>query len=147
MRIAIAALVFLAAANLRAADGTFEVTTTPATGVVGSKAQAGVTIKAKAGWHLNAEAPLTLKLSPAPGVAVDKPKLAREDLAATSETEARFAVGLTLSEPGKQAVEAEAGFVLCRDDACRPIKEKLTLAVEAKAPPAADKAKTPRKRK
>jgi hypothetical protein len=74
-----------------------------------------------------------LKLNPLPGVAVDKPKLAREDLAFVSDTEARFTVGLTLAEPGQKAVAAEAGFVLCRQDACRPIKEKLTLAAEATA--------------
>jgi hypothetical protein len=133
MRIALAGLAFLLAAPVQAADGTFAVAARGATGEVGAKLQATVTIQAKQGWHLNHEAPLTLKLSPVPGVAVDKAKLVREDLAFASETEARFTVGLTLAEPGKKAVEAEAGFVLCRQDACRPIKEKLTLAAEATA--------------
>jgi hypothetical protein len=148
MRTVLAAFLLLAASHARAGDGTFEVATTGASGSVGSKTNASVTIRAKKGWHLNQEAPLTLKLSPAPGVVVDKAKLSRADLALANETEARFDVGLTLSEPGKKVVEGEAGFVLCREEACRPIKEKLTLAAEAteaKAQPAS--AKTPKKRR
>lgn len=144
MRTIFAALLCLAASHAYAGDGTFEVATTGAAGNVGAKAKASVTIKAKQGWHLNHEAPLTLKLSPPPGVALDKPKLSREDLALAKETEARFDVVLTLAEPGKSVVEGEAGFVLCREDACRPIKEKLTFAAEAtaaKAVPAPGKAK------
>jgi hypothetical protein len=148
MRIVFAAFLLLATRSVHAGDGSFEVTATDASGNVGGKASASVTIKAKKGWHLNHEAPLTLKLSPPPGVAVDKAKLGRKDLALASESEARFDVSLTLSEPGKKVVEGEAGFVLCREDACRPIKEKLTLATlanEAKAAPAP--AKKPKKKK
>jgi hypothetical protein len=120
-----------------AADDTFEIKKTDGTAAVGGKATASVTITAKRGWHLNQEAPLSLKLAPVPGVVVDKPQLGRADLAASSETAARFDVVLTLSEPGKKVIEAEAGFVLCQKDSCRPVKEKLTLAAEATAPPAA----------
>jgi hypothetical protein len=146
MRIALAGLAFLLAAPVQAADGTFAVAVRGAAGEVGAKLAATVTIQAKQGWHLNHEAPLTLKLNPVPGVAVDKPKLAREDLAFASETEARFTVALILAEPGPKAVEAEAGFVLCRQDACRPIKEKLTLAAEATAAKTAPAAKKPVKK-
>lgn len=113
-----------------AADGTFAIAKTDAKGVVGTPATASVTITAKQGWHLNQEAPFTLKLSPAPGVTVAKPKLVRGDLALSTDTEARFDVPLTVADPGKRLVDAEAGFVLCQKDACRPIKEKLTLSAE-----------------
>jgi hypothetical protein len=140
------ALFLVRAGSSFAADDTFEVNKTDASGTVGAKTKASVTITARKGWHLNHEAPLTLKLAPAPGILLDKPKLARGDLALSSETEARFEVGMTLSEPGKNVIEAEAGFVLCQKDACRPVKEKLTLttlASEPKATPAA----TPGKKK
>ena len=126
----------LFATRALAADGTFEIKKTDATAAVGAKATASVTVTAKQGWHLNQEAPLTLKLVPPAGVAVDKPKLGRADLAASSETAARFDVGLTLSAPGKKAIEAEAGFVLCQKEACRPVKEKLTISAEATVAPA-----------
>jgi len=129
-----------------AADDTYKVDKTDASLSPGAKGKASVTISAKKGWHLNAQAPLTLKLQPGPGVEVDKPKLARADLAASNETSARFDVGLTATETGKKSVEAEAGFVLCQEDACRPIKEKITLAIDVTAPKAAA-AKKPAKKK
>jgi hypothetical protein len=139
MRIALASFAFLLAAQAHAGDGTFEVVTAGAVGEVGAAAHANVTIKAKQGWHLNHD-----------GVGLDKAKLGRQDLALDGETEARFDVGLTLSEPGKKVIEGVAGFVLCREDACRPIKEKVTLAVEAsagKATPAKKPTKKPTKKR
>lgn len=138
MRMLLATVAFLTLATpTRAADDTFAIAKTDAKGLVGVKATASVTITARKGWHLNQEAPFTLKLAPAAGVAVDKPKLARADLAVSTDTQARFDVPLTLSEPGKKTVEAEAAFVLCQEDSCRPVKEKLTLGAEATAAAAA----------
>lgn len=146
MRTLLAAAIMLLATRSAAASDTFEVKPTGAVGVVGKEATASVTIMAKRGWHLNHEAPLTLKLTPPPGVTVDKSKLTRADLALASESEARFDVGVTLSEPGRKSIDAEAGFVLCRADACRPLKEKLTLTAEATAAGTAP-AKLPSKKK
>jgi hypothetical protein len=128
--IAVVATLLIARASL-AADDTYQVTTIDASATVGTKAKANVTISAKKGWHLNAEAPLTLKLTPTPGVEVDKPKLGRGDLALSTESTARFEVLLTASEPGKKAIAAEASFVLCQEESCRPIREKLTFAIDA----------------
>jgi hypothetical protein len=125
----VAALSVLALPAL--ADDTYQVSKTDAVVAVGSKGTASVTVSAKKGWHLNAEAPLTLKLGSSPGLQTDKPKLGRPDLALSTDSEARFDVGVTASEPGKKTLDAEVGFVLCREEACRPIKEKLSLAVDA----------------
>jgi hypothetical protein len=78
---------------------------------------------------------------------LDKPKFARGDLALSNETTARFDVGLVASEPGKKTIEAEAGFVLCQENACRPIKEKLVLVVEAVAPAKASTGKKSAKKR
>ena len=123
----------LAPLAAQAGDATYAVDAPSAVVTVGQKGKASVTISARAGWHLNDEAPITLKLAPAAGIAVDKPKLARADLASWSASAARFDVSLVASEPGKRMVEAEAGFVLCQESACRPIREKIVLAVEASA--------------
>jgi hypothetical protein len=128
-----------------AADDTYQVTHTDATVAVGAKTKASVTVSAQKGWHLNAEAPLTLKMTPAPGVALDKNKLVRGDLALSSDSTARFDVAVIPSEPGKQAIEAELSFVLCQEEACRPIKEKLTIAVEASAAKATAEKETKKK--
>lgn len=137
------ALALVWASSSRAADGSYAISKTDASLTAGGKGKASVTISAKNGWHLNAEAPLTLKLLPAAGVEVDKAKLGRVDLAASNGTSARFDVGMTAAQPGKKAVEAEAGFVLCQEDSCKPVKEKVTLAVAVTAAPA----KRPSKKK
>lgn len=124
-------MALLAPAIPARADDNYQVSKTDAVVTVGNKGKASVTIAAKQGWHLNAEAPLTLKLGTAPGLDIDKPKLGRSDLALSSETQARFDVGITASEPGKKALDAEASFVLCQENACQPVKSKLTLNVDA----------------
>lgn len=132
------------------ADDNYQISKTDAVVTVGSKGKASVTIAAKQGWHLNAEAPLTLKLGTTAGLATDKPKLGRADLALSNETQARFDVGVTPSEPGKKSLDAEASFVLCQESACQPVKAKLTLNVDATdkkadAPATAGKAKAKKK--
>jgi hypothetical protein len=121
----------VAAAVPARADDTYQVSKTDAAVVVGSPGKASVTVSAKQGWHLNAEAPLTLKLGSTPGLQTDKTKLGRADLALSTETEARFDIGVTVSEPGRKTLEADVGFVLCQESACRPIKEKVSLVVDS----------------
>ncbi len=134
----------VAAAVPARADDTYQVTKTDAVVAVGSPGKASVTVLAKQGWHINAEAPLTLKLGSTPGLQTDKTKLGRADLALSSDTQARFDVGVTASEPGKRTLEADLGFVLCQESACRPIKEKVTLGVDCTD---AKKAEAPKKAK
>ena len=117
-----------------AADPSYDVSKTDVSLAAGGKGKASVTITAKNGWHLNAEAPLTLKLAPAPGVTVEKEKLARADLAMSTPATARFEVGVTSGESGKKSVQAEASFVLCQEDSCRPVKEKLSFDVDVRTP-------------
>ena len=128
------------------ADDTYQISKTDAVVAVGSKGTASVTISAKKGWHLNAEAPLTLKLASSPGLQTDKPKLGRADLALSTESQARFDVGVTATEPGKKTLDAEVGFVLCQEEACRPIKEKLSLVVDASETKQAEPAKKTKKK-
>ena len=135
MRFSALALVFaLVSLPALAADPTYEVGETDAKGPVGEPLKASVTVKAKQGWHLNQDAPFTLKLTPATGVQTPKLKLIRSDLAESTDTGARFDIPFTVAEPGRKTVEAEAGFVLCQETACRPIREKITLGVEGAEP-------------
>ena len=140
------ALLFAPALSTRA-DDSYQVSKTDAVVTLGGKGKASVTIAAKKGWHLNAEAPLTLRLGTTPGLVTEKAKLGRPDLAMSNETQARFDVVVAASEPGKKALEAEAGFVLCQEDSCRPVKEKLVLTVDATEPVKADTPKKTAKKK
>jgi hypothetical protein len=133
----------LFASTARAEDKLYEIKKTEPKVAVGGKGAASVTIATKAGWHLNAEAPITLSLTAPAGVTLTKAKLERGDLAQSAQTTARFDVPFGTSEAGAKVIAAEARFVLCQEQACKPVKETLSLNIDvsAEAPPAAAPAK------
>jgi len=142
---ACAAWLVLAGNAAWASDNTYEVKASPVKATLGEKAIASVNFATKTGWHLNAEAPFSLKLTSGPGIAVDKPRLQRADLAASTDASARFDVALIASKEGHGEVQAEASFVICQETICRPIKEKLVIGVEASLAGAAASEKKPEK--
>jgi len=146
----LAATLLFGAAALAAgparAESLYEVTKTEPKLVAGSTATATLTIKAKSGWHVNAEAPITVALTPAAGLSVPKQKLSRADLAASTVDSARFDIPVSAAEPGKKSINAEARFVICQESACKPVKETLALAHDV-APPTPTAANTPAKKK
>ena len=123
-------LVTVGTTAVRAADALYEITQTIPKVAVGATATASLTIKAKSGWHVNGEAPINLALTPPAGLSVKKAKLTRADLAATTVDSARFDIPVSATEIGKQNIAAEARFVICQEQACKPVKETLTLAVD-----------------
>jgi len=136
---------FLAAAALwgasaHAEDKLYEIKKTDAKVAVGTKGTTSVTIATKNGWHVNGEAPITLSLTPPAGITLAKAKLARADLAASTQESARFDVAFEAAETGSKVIAAEAHFVICQETACKPVKETLSLTVDVSAAaPAKDK--------
>ncbi len=100
----------------------------------GGHANASLTIAAKNGWHVNAEAPITVSLkSSDAALVVAKEKLTRADLAESTQSAARFDIALTCAAgaaAGPKTINAEAKFVMCQESACKPVKETLALAIE-----------------
>jgi hypothetical protein len=141
------ACLVMAGATARATDDAYEIKPSPVKATLGEKATAAVAIATKKGWHLNAEAPLTLRLTPGPGITVEKTRLVRADLAASTDSSARFEVALVAAKAGHGEVQAEAGFVICQETLCRPIKETVVIGVEASLPgaPAKQPAKSRKK--
>jgi hypothetical protein len=138
----VAAATLLVSASARAEDKLYEIQKTDQKVAVGAKGAASVTIAAKSGWHLNAEAPISLALTPPAGVTIAKVKLGRGDLAASTQQTARFDVPFEAVEAGTKVVNAEARFVLCQEQACKPVKETVALNIDVAAPaPAPTKAK------
>ncbi len=135
------ALVTGGSAVARAAESLYEITKVEPKVAVGGTGTASLTIKVKGGWHVNDEAPISLALTPPPGLTVKKAKLTRADLAASSKESARFDIPVSATETGKQSIAAEAHFVLCQEQACKPVKETLTLAIEVTPAAAAKKKK------
>ncbi len=115
------------------AEETHAVVTAPASVPVGQAASVGVTIEGKNGWHINAEAPVSLKVTPKEGVTLAKPALGRADLVESNEKRARFDVRATPASAGTITLAAEASFVMCQETACKPVREKLTLQLAAQA--------------
>jgi DsbC/DsbD-like thiol-disulfide interchange protein len=137
----LAASVLLVAPGARAEDKLYEIKKTEAKVAVGAKATTSVTISTKNGWHVNAEAPITLSLTPPAGITLPKAKLARADLAASTQESARFDVAFEAAEVGAKVITAEARFVICQATACKPVKETLSLTIDVGAAAPAPKAK------
>jgi hypothetical protein len=123
----------LAAAEEARHEALHQVSTSPTKAAVGTPGKARVTLQAKNGWKMNAEAPVSLKVTAPPGVTVEKPKLGRKDLAESHKDSAAFDVGFVASEPGSKAIDGEASFVICQESACKQVKEKVTMNVEVAA--------------
>jgi hypothetical protein len=133
-------------ARASAADALYEIKKTEPKVAVGATATASLTITAKAPWHVNAEAPITVALTPPAGVTVPKAKLTRADLAQSTQETARFDIPVSATEAGKKTINAEARFVLCQAEACKPVKETLALAVDVAPAAAAKDTKKPKKK-
>lgn len=134
------ALVGAGVTPARAADeALYEITKTDLKVAVGGTATTSLTIRVKGGWHVNGEAPISVALTPAAGLSVKKVKLTRADLAASTADSARFDIPVSANEAGKKTISAEAHFVICQEQACKPVKETLALAVEVAPAGAAKK--------
>jgi hypothetical protein len=129
-------MTFVLAAGVSAADSLYEIKKTEPKVAVGATGTGSLTITAKGGWHLNAEAPITVALTAPAGVTVQKAKLTRADLAQSTQESARFDIPVSATEAGKKTINAEARFVLCQEQACKPVKETLALAVDVTPAPA-----------
>jgi hypothetical protein len=143
----VSATLLAAAPAARAEGKLYEIRKTEPKVAVGAKGTASVTIATKEGWHVNAEAPITLALTPPPGLTMQKTKLVRADLAASTQESARFDVAFEASEAGAKVINAEARFVLCQETACKPVKETLALTIDVAAAAPAPAAKTKAKAK
>ena len=135
------------AGSARAEDKLYEIKKTDTKVAVGGKATTSVTIATRNGWHVNAEAPITLSLTAPAGITLPKAKLVRADLAASTQESARFDVAFEAAEAGAKVINAEAHFVICQETACKPVKETLTLNVDVGAPAPAPKAKKAKAKK
>lgn len=147
-KVTFSALALVVAATAPASAGDLHaVTAAPAKAEPGAPAKASIKLAAKNGWHLNEDAPITVKLNPGSGVALEKEKLGRKDMAKGTQDEAQFDVGFTAAEPGPKTIEAEARFVICQDTACKQVTGKTTVKVDVAAANKPGKAKKSPKKK
>src|SRR5882757_1050690 len=98
--------------NARAEGSTYELKKTEPKVAVGAKSSASLTIAARNGWHVNGEAPISISLVAPAGLTLTKTKLARADLAESTQESARFDIAFEALDPGTKVVTAEARFVM-----------------------------------
>lgn len=96
---------------------------------LGAPGKASLAVVGKNGWHVNAEAPITVALVAEPGIKLSKARLTRADLAESTAEKARFDIAFTSDAAGKKKITAETRFVMCQAQACKPAKETVTLEV------------------
>ena len=126
---------FHAPAPAHADEKSYEIQKSAPQATVGVAALASVTVLGKNGWHVNEEAPITVSVKADSGVALPKAKLARADLAQSSKQSARFDIPFLASAPGKKTITAEARFVMCQEQACKPVKETVAMEIDVAASP------------
>jgi hypothetical protein len=104
----------------------------PAKAKVGEHAALHVELKAKNGFHVNAEYPhkLTLEAVPA-GLHIEKTELARGD-AALDDGSLRFDVDAVAEKPGRYSVQAKLKTSVCDEKQCILKSEKVTLKLVAR---------------
>ena len=123
----------------RAEEASHEIQKVSTRAVPGVPGKAAVTVQGKNGWHVNENAPITLSAKGSAGIELPKPKLARADLVQSTKETARFEIPFTASAAGKKTITAETRFVMCQEQACKPVKEIVALDIEVadtKADPA-----------
>lgn len=140
-------LALLGSGGAIAADKTYEIQKSAPAATVGTPTKASLTVQGKNGWHVNEDAPITVTLKADDGIALPKAKLARADLAQSTKETARFEIPFSASAAGKKTITAEAKFVMCQEQACKPAKETVALEIQVADAAPAGKDKAPAKGK
>jgi len=126
--------VALAPVAARADAATHEIQKAAPATTVGNPGRATLKVVGKNGWHVNGEAPITVAVKADTGVDLPKPKLTRADLAESTKESARFEIPFSASAAGKKVITADARFVMCMEQACKPVHETVAFEVDVAAP-------------
>jgi hypothetical protein len=111
----------------------YEIQKTPGKAAPGGTGTASLTVVARNGWHVNEQAPISVSLKGDPGIELPKAKMSRGDLAESTKEKARFDIPFSATTEGKKNITAEAKFVMCMAEACKPVKETVALEVDVAA--------------
>jgi len=111
----------------------------PADAKAGAEATARITVTPGAGYHVNTEYPIKLKLTSPDGVKLVKAEFvagghdkAKGDADALDEKQLAFAVKLTPAASGSYTISGTFKFAVCDHDQCLAKKEAIAIAVAAK---------------
>jgi hypothetical protein len=82
--------------------------------------------------HVNAEAPLKIKLEVPAGLALEKAELGHKDAVKPGADAPRFEVPFTAAAAGRQEARAALKFYICSDTWCVQQARDVTIAVDVK---------------
>ncbi len=106
------------------------VTPTQAGYTIGKSGQVEIALEGRGEWHVNQEYPIRVDLKAAPGVALKKNELVKDDAEEFGEDKVRFLAAVEPSAAGDHAVTCDVSFAMCTEENC--ILEKRTVAMQLK---------------
>ena len=97
---------------------------------VGKAGQVEIALEGRGEWHVNQEYPIRVDLKAAPGVALKKNELGKDDAKEFSEDKVRFLASVEPSAAGEHEVTCDVSFAMCTEENC--ILETRTVAMQLK---------------
>jgi hypothetical protein len=97
---------------------------------VGKAGQVEIALEGRGEWHVNQEYPIRVDLTAAPGVALTKNELVKDDAKEFGEDKVRFLAAVEPSAIGEHEVTCDVSFAMCTEENC--ILEKRTVAMQLK---------------
>ena len=97
---------------------------------IGKAGEVEIALEGRGEWHVNQEYPIRVDLKAAPGVALKKNELVRDDAKEFGDSKVRFLAALEPSAAGEHEVTCDVSFAMCTEENC--ILEKRTVAMQLK---------------
>ncbi|HEX5656884.1 MAG TPA: hypothetical protein VFX59_06800 [Polyangiales bacterium] len=92
---------------------------------------AQLTLEARGGYHVNQDYPIRVDVKGAPGLALEKTSLSRNDAKEFSEEKASFAVPFK-APGGSYDLTATIDFAVCTKETCVPDQRTVALALQVR---------------
>ena len=96
--------------------------------VSGKAGEVEIALESRGDWHVNQEYPIRVDLKAAPGVALKKSELVKDDAKEFGESKVRFLAAVEPSAKGEHEVTCDVSFAMCTEENC--ILEKRTVAMQ-----------------
>jgi hypothetical protein len=93
----------------------------------GKPGELEIALESRGEWHVNEEYPIRVDLKAAPGVAIPKAELVKDDATEFGQDKVRFVAAVEPAAAGEHEVTCDVSFALCTEENC--ILEKRTLAM------------------
>ena len=97
---------------------------------IGKTGEVEIALEGRGDWHVNQEYPIRVDLKAAPGVALKKSELVKDDAKEFGEEKVRFLAGVEPSAAGEHEVTCDVSFAMCTEE--NRILEKRTVAMQLK---------------